>query len=211
MNSSDEVTQGPRRFGVAVLAIAVAVGLLLGYAVGWLVPRFTSPSDTSAEAGFARDMISHHSQAVEIGLIAFQQGTNGDVRQVGMDIATAQQGEIGAMQTWLRLWRLGPTGSQQAMAWMPEGPAALENGLMPGMATATQLNALRAAKGKDVDILFCQLMIRHHLGGIHMADGILTKTDEAEVRQLAGTMKAGQTKELTVLQNLLSDLGAKPL
>lgn len=202
---------GGRRFPTIVVALAVAVGLLLGLALGWLIPRLTTPGDDSAEAGFARDMSTHHAQAVEMGLLAYRNGENPDVRQLGYDIATAQQGEIGAMQTWLRNWRLNPTGTQPRMAWMPDGQQALENGLMPGMATPEQMNQLRNAKGKDFDILFCQLMLRHHLGGIHMVDGVLDQTSDGEVRRRAEIMKAGQSREITVLQNLLTDLGAKPL
>jgi len=202
---------GGRRFPTIVVALAVAVGLLLGLGLGWLIPRLSTPGDDSAEAGFARDMSTHHSQAVEMGLLAYRNGENPDVRQLGYDIATAQQGEIGAMQTWLRTWRLNPTGTQPRMAWMPDGQQALENGLMPGMATPEQMDQLRNAKGKDFDILFCQLMLRHHLGGIHMVDGVLDQTSDGEVRRRAEIMKAGQTREITVLQNLLTDLGAKPL
>jgi len=202
---------GGRRFPTIVVALAVAVGLLLGLGLGWLIPRLSTPGDDSAEAGFARDMSTHHSQAVEMGLLAYRNGENPDVRQLGYDIATAQQGEIGAMQTWLRTWRLNPTGTQPRMAWMPDGQQALENGLMPGMATPEQMDQLRNAKGKDFDILFCQLMIRHHLGGVHMAEAILKATDDPDVVTLATSIKEGQQKEINIFNNLLAQMGAKPL
>ena len=101
--------------------------------------RANPAATRSAEAGFARDMTTHHAQAVEMGLIAFDQGTDGEVRQIGGDIATGQQGEIGMMQTWLRAWGLDPTGSEPRMAWMPGGTEMVKNGLMPGMATPEQM------------------------------------------------------------------------
>jgi uncharacterized protein (DUF305 family) len=70
---------------------------------------------------------------------------------------------------------------------------------------------LHSATGKDVDILFCQLMLRHHLGGIHMIDGVLQQSHNATVRRLAQTMKLNQQGDIDVLQNLLKQLGAKPL
>jgi uncharacterized protein (DUF305 family) len=200
-----------RRFLALVGTAVLLVGVLIGLGIGWLVPRLTTPGDDSAEAGFARDMSGHHAQAVEMAMLAYRNGENPGVRQLGYDIATAQQGQIGAMQTWLRDWGLGPTGSRARMAWMPEGEQALENGLMPGMATPDQMERLRQAKGREFDVLFCQLMLRHHLGGIHMVDGVLAQTSDDEVRRVAEQMKVGQTKEITVLQNLLTDLNAKPL
>ncbi|MFI0796226.1 DUF305 domain-containing protein [Micromonospora rubida] len=189
-----------RRFGVLVVAAAVVVGLLLGYAGGLLTPKLTRPGDASAEAGFARDMTSHHAQAVEMGLIAFQRGTDPEVVSIGGDIATGQQGEIGTMQTWLRSWGLDPTGSQPRMAWMPDGEAAVRDGLMPGMATPEKLAALRAAQGRELDVLFLELMIDHHLGGIHMIDGILDVSDESDVVSTARTMKNTQQTDLTNLR-----------
>ena len=59
------------------------------------------------------------------------------------------------------------------MAWMPDGDGSVVNGLMPGMATPEEMTKLRAATGKDLDVLFLELMRQHHLGGIHMAQEIL--------------------------------------
>lgn len=39
---------------------------------------------------------------------------------------------------------------------------------MPGMATMAELDALAASRGPDAEILFLQLMERHHRGGIAM-------------------------------------------
>ncbi|MFI7605773.1 DUF305 domain-containing protein [Micromonospora sp. NPDC049366] len=194
-----------RRYGL--VAVAVVVGLLLGYAGGLLTPRLTRPGDASVEAGFARDMSAHHAQAVEMGLMAFQRATDPEVRGMGGDIATGQQGEIGTMQTWLRSWGLDPTGSQPRMAWMPEGMATVKDGLMPGMATPAEMEQLRAAQGREFDVLFLNMMIKHHLGGIHMIDGVLDASDEPDVVRTAQTMKNTQQTDLTNLRNALKRLG----
>ncbi|MFC4147046.1 DUF305 domain-containing protein [Micromonospora mangrovi] len=196
-----------RRFGALALAAAVVVGLLLGYAGGLLTPTFTRPGENSAEAGFARDMTTHHAQAVAMGLMAFQQGEDAEVRQIGGDIATGQQGEIGTMQTWLRSWGLDPTGEQPAMAWMPDGAGLVKNGLMPGMATPEQMAKLREARGRAFDVLFLQMMIQHHLGGIHMIQGILDEGHDDDVLAVAQVMKNTQQTDLTNLQAALKRLG----
>jgi uncharacterized protein (DUF305 family) len=197
----------PRRsFGVGVLALAVVVSLLLGLAVAIVFLRPDEPpGDTSAEAGFARDMITHHDQAVTMGMIAFQHAEDPEVRQLGYDIAMLQQGEIGMMHQWLLDWELSPTGSQPRMAWMDA--AMTEGGLMPGMATPDQLTELREAEGSEVDRLFLELMTYHHLGGIHMIDGVLDRTDNDDVIWLAELMRTGQQKELQVMQDLQDELG----
>nr|WP_246274617.1 DUF305 domain-containing protein [Phytohabitans houttuyneae] len=193
-----------RRFGTVVVALAVAVGLLLGYAAGWLTPTLTRPGDTSAEAGFARDMTTHHTQAVQMALVAFKYGQDDAVTQLGVDIATGQQGEIGIMQTWLREWRLDPTGSEPAMAWMPDGEKLVsEAGLMPGMATKDEIDKLEAARGHELDVLFLNLMMKHHLGGIHMVDAILDQSSDDQVTEAAQRMKNTQQGEIDNMRSIL--------
>jgi len=201
------------------IPLAVVVALMSGYAVGRAVSpdaqpvtsaaaQTPSPGDNSPDAGFARDMSSHHAQAVEMAMIAAARATDSDVRTLGYDIALTQENQIGIMQTWLTFWGLNPTSDTKPMAWMPEGTAALKNGLMPGMATQEQMQELRDAKGKQVDILFLKLILAHHLGGIHMVDGVLAQSQNTEVTSLAQNMKNGQQREVTVIQQLQKQVGA---
>lgn len=208
--TDDAIPPARRRLGGAGwLAAGVALGLLLGLIAGLLiVPTLTRPGEDSAEAGFARDMSTHHAQAVEMGMLAHQRASDSDVRTLGGDIALTQQAQIGMMQAWLREWKLGPTGSRPRMAWMPEGSAGLQDGLMPGMATDAERAQLRSSTGKAFDVLFLQLMIKHHLGGIHMAEEVLKLTDNAEVRRLAQGMVNNQRNEVAAFQQLLTKLGA---
>jgi uncharacterized protein (DUF305 family) len=191
--------------GAAVLLVA------LGFVAGLLTGRPSWPAEASAEAGFARDMSEHHGQAVEMAMIAYQKATLEEIRTVAGDIAITQQGQIGVMQTWLKTWGLGPNSSRAPMSWMPDGEAALDGNRMPGMATREEVGKLRSATGKEVDILFCQYMHRHHLGGIHMVDGVLKVTARPEVRELAEAMKRNQGFEVDLLEKILTSLGAKPL
>ena len=197
------------RIGLGVVAAVVVA--LVGFTTGLLATRPHYPGEGSAEVGFARDMSTHHGQAVEMGMIAYRNATLPDVRTLGGDIAITQQGQVGMMQQWLKEWGVGPNSTDPPMSWMPDGQRALVNNLMPGMATREEIAMLKAATGKDADILFLQYMLRHHLGGIHMVDGVLAQNPTPEVRELAETMKRNQSGEVTVMENLLKQLGAEPL
>ncbi|MGE5826816.1 MAG: DUF305 domain-containing protein [Micromonosporaceae bacterium] len=200
-----------QRYRMLAIALGVVVVLLIGYGAGLLTARPSHPGDASPEAGFARDMTEHHNQAVEMGMIAYQKASRADIRSLGADIAMTQKGQVGVMQTWLKDWGLSPNSTRTPMSWMPEGQRALDGNRMPGMATRDEVAKLNSATGVQVDILFCQYMLRHHIGGIHMVDGVLAQTDDPQIRELAQGMKDGQTKEIQVLRSLLEDLGAKPL
>lgn len=186
------------------LPVVLIVGLLLGAAIGYLLPRATTatPGDDSPEAGFARDMSTHHAQAVEMGMIAFARAADPDVRIMARDIALTQQGQIGMMQSWLQQWKLDPTGSTAPMAWMPDAAGSVRNGLMPGMATPAQIQELRTATGKAQDTLFLRLMVQHHLGGIHMAQEIVRVSDDDQVTDMAQIAIDSQQRELTDMRSL---------
>jgi uncharacterized protein (DUF305 family) len=196
------------RFGVGALIGVLVFGLVVGLAAGYLVPRLRTPGDDSAEAGFLRDMSTHHAQAVEMSMIAHANSTNPAVVTLAGDIALTQHGQINYMQAWLHDWHLSPTSSQPAMAWMPDSAGAVVNGLMPGMATPAQLDRLRKASGRDLDVQYLTLMRQHHLGGIHMAQEILKLSHNGDVTWLAQTMVTSQQGEITLIDNMLKQLGA---
>ncbi|MFC7490153.1 MULTISPECIES: DUF305 domain-containing protein [unclassified Knoellia] len=211
----EDPTTSPRSRGevVGLSVLAVVGSLLAGLVLGWaLFGRDGFPLDGSAEAGFARDMQTHHGQAVEMSLLVNDRSTDPTVRIMAKDIATSQQNQSGQMFAWLQLWGLSPTGSQPAMAWM-EGDhhgatsASGDAVAMPGMATAEDIANLTAARGVDADRIFLSLMIEHHRGGVEMADAVLARSDRAEVVTLARSMKLAQSSEITTMQQMLD---AKP-
>ena len=82
---------------------------------------------------------------------------------------------------------------------------------MPGMATSDQLRALRAASGEQMDVLFLQLMLRHHEGGVIMLQYASEHASVPEVRNLAAQMLSSQTSESEYLKQLLAARGGTPL
>ncbi|MEV4641649.1 DUF305 domain-containing protein [Actinoplanes sp. NPDC049548] len=198
---------GTRRSGAAWLALVLVIGLLLGAAGGFLGARHLGiPADDSPEAGFLRDMSTHHAQAVEMSMIEHANSANPQIVTLAGDIALTQHGQISTMKAQLRDWNLSLTGTRPPMAWMPDSQGAVRNGLMPGMATPEQLTALRKATGTDLDRQYLTLMRQHHLGGIHMAQAILDMSDDENVTGLAKTMVAGQQSEINLIDNLLAKL-----
>lgn len=185
--------------GLAALVIAVA---LAGYLLWRLWPE--TPGDGSAEAGFARDMSVHHAQAVEMALIVRDSTADEELRTLVIDIALTQQAQIGQMSGWLALWDLRPTGVELPMAWMGH-PV---DGLMPGMATAEEVRALRELPDDAAEVEFLRLMIAHHQSGVHMAEAIVARSDHEDVLHLANTMIAAQRYEIELMQEMLRARGA---
>jgi uncharacterized protein (DUF305 family) len=193
--------------GLVVGALAALLALAIGFGGGVWVAAPHYPGDSSVEAGFARDMITHHGQAVSMATTEYGATSNGALRQIAVDIALTQQAQIGMMSTWLDTWGLTPTSTAAPMSWMPDGgKALLVDGRMPGMATDAQITQLQTGQGNARDLLFCKLMIAHHLGGIHMVDAVLKQTDNSQVRALAQTIKESQQGEINALEQAQAKL-----
>ena len=216
-SAADEVTEPADRSaarwrGLSPLVVAILAGLLtlaIGFAAGVLVAQPDHPGHDSPEAGFARDMSLHHSQAVEMGMIAWQKAALEETRTLGYDIALTQQAQIGIMRGWLDKWDLPRTSAGKPMQWMEHGEHMLQpDGRMPGMASEEQMEALRNAEGEEVDRLFFELMITHHQAGVEMAEAVVKVTDDPEVKKLAQGMIDAQQYEIEVMQALLAKVSA---
>lgn len=212
----DEVPDRPsgrvlRLVLVAVIVLAVAAG---GTALGWHLGRsgrIATPSTTSVDAGFARDMSVHHQQAITMAIYERANSTNPDLRLLAYDIEDVQTFQEGEMQGWLNTWSLTATSSRPQMAWMAGHAHLAADGLMPGMATPSQMDELQKAHGKALDILFLQLMIHHHQGGITMAQYAAQHAKEAYVRAIAQNMYVIQNDEIVQMEQTLRSLGGTPL
>jgi uncharacterized protein (DUF305 family) len=162
----------------------------------------TIAGGTDVDAGFARDMGVHHAQAVEMAELVNGRTTDPEVGVMARDIALTQQYQIGEMRGWLDAWGLPPTSTDEPMAWMGM------SGPMPGLASDEELAALRDATGAEVDRLFVELMIRHHQGGVSMAEAARDHAEAPYVRQLASSIVDSQTAEVGTLEQIRERLGS---
>jgi uncharacterized protein (DUF305 family) len=206
---------GLRRTLLGVIAVAV---LVLAGTLGWVLGDHSSssPSSGSAKAsavdiGFAQDMATHHIQAVTMAGYERDFTSDSGLKVLATDIETSQNFQVGEFQGWLDQWGAS-RNNPHPMAWMGHQHMALgPNGLMPGMATPAQMNKLTSLHGRALDILFLQLMIHHHQGGLPMARYAVAHASDPSVRSLAGQIVAGQSAEIIAMEQTLRSLGGTPL
>lgn len=198
-------TAGRRGRTVLVAVLALVLGI-----VGTLVverARTSSVPDFGPDAGFARDMQTHHRQAVEMSFLVRDRSTDPGLRTLAFDIITSQQQQAGQMYGWLVQWGLPQTGPREPMAWAGGEHAAhaAAGRPMPGLATAEQMDELEAADGVEAERIFLRLMIEHHKGGVEMADAALALARTDEVLVLARAMATAQTAEITLMEQMLRE------
>ena len=90
-------------------------------------------------------------------------------------------------------------------------PGMQASSSMPGMASPSELATLYSLTGKPFDVMFLQLMIRHHQGGIEMAHYAETHARLATVRAAATAMRVEQAQDLAFMEPLLIAYGGKQL
>lgn len=208
----------PRAVLGAVAVVALAAGAALGLIAGGTVLRPAVAAEGSVDAGFARDMAVHHTQAVEMSVLVRDRSEDPAVRQLALDILLTQQHQAGQMFGWLATWGLPPTSSAEPMAWAEHGhggaaePPADEDHphAMPGLATAEQMQLLADADGAAADRLYLALMITHHEGGVEMAELAVDEADQPQVRRLAEAVVASQQAEIQLLEQMLAERGGAP-
>jgi uncharacterized protein (DUF305 family) len=183
----------------ALIAVVVLAGAWFLYQA-WPKP----PGDESADVNFLRDMVVHHDQAVTMALIIRDRTEDQSLHDISTDIVLTQTSQIGMMRGWIDRWDYTLVSKNPHMEWMGH-PV---DGLMPGMATPEEIEQLRTLPVTEAEVLFSQLMIRHHAAGIEMAQAALERVDDTETRRLAESIVAGQFAEIQALQEDLEERGA---
>lgn len=202
-----------------MFGLAMAAVLVIAVLAGSLVGSTSTPDADSVDVGFAHDMSVHHRQAVEMAAWERDNTRDPALKQLAYDIESTQNQQIGRMQGWLGLWEMPALPTGKHMTWMADDPSMAMAGhdmaggvdRMPGMATSDDLRRLRTTTGPAMDVVFLQLMLRHHQGGASMLQYGRDHAETAEVRNLADQMLTAQSAETQLMTSLLAQRGAKPL
>ena len=156
-----------------------------------------------------RDMITHHSQAVEMTAMISSHTENKDLRSLGARISSSQSDEIKFMRRWLAargepvsMTMPGMRDMNMPHHDMSRHPMAP----MPGMLTPEQMEALRKAKDAGFDHLFLTGMIQHHNGALTMVKDLFDTAgagQDAELFDFATDADNTQRAEIRVMQTML--------
>ena len=193
---------GVFRWAVPVITTMLAV-LLIGGCADAPVAAPPVPTTTAApapavvaavDADYARMMLGHHEQALELSALVPGRSSSPDVADLAFRIDRAQVEEVGQLQGFLRL------------RGAPSDPGAMTG--MPGMADAATLDRLRGLRGPAFDRLWLQTMTAHHEGALAMARRQLTQTggdqSTSPLAEFSRTLLVAQQAEIDRMTALLA-------
>ncbi|WP_442545689.1 DUF305 domain-containing protein [Arthrobacter sp. KN11-1C] len=147
----------------------------------------------AADAEFARMMIPHHAQAVQMSdVVLAKNGIPTQVTALAGRIKAAQGPEIEKMTGWLKDWN---------------EPAEMSGGhTMDGMVDTEDMTKLEAAQGREAARLFLTHMIAHHQGAVAMAQKEGADGKNADALKLGKDIVTAQEAEIKEMQGLLGTL-----
>ena len=177
--------------------------------------RATLPPSSPANVQFMQGMIMHHAQAVEMTALIESHTHNKELRALGARISHSQSDEMKFMKRWLAAREEPISHEMHEMPDMPGMDMSSHSmampGLMPGMLTPKQMEALRSARGAEFDHLFLTGMIQHHNGALIMVKDLFDTAgagQDAELFNFATDVDSGQRAEIRIMQTML---GEKPV
>lgn len=142
----------------------------------------------SADVAFARGMVPHHEQALEMADLVAARTENAHVIDLAKRISAAQRPEVDRMNGWLREWNAPVEASAHGHS---EAHGRVD------------LGDLADLDDTEFDRQWLSLMIQHHRGAVKMAREHLDAGTDPETRGLARDVVEQQEKEIAEMESLL--------
>ena len=140
-----------------------------------------------SEREFIEGMIPHHQEAIDTAReVLVRGGSTPEMQELAENIIVAQEAEIAAMKAWYRDWY---------------GVEYADNGeYMPMMRELENLS------GAELDRVFLEDMIGHHMGAIMMARSVQPYIEHDEMAELAQNIVSTQSAEIAQMRLLLREI-----
>ncbi len=141
----------------------------------------------TSERAFIEGMIPHHQEAIDTSREVLERGgTTAEIRVLAENIITTQELEVAEMKEWYEEWY---------------GEEYQNTGeYVPMMRDLSQLS------GAELDRVFLEDMIVHHMGAVMMAENIRPHIENDEMNQLTTVIIETQTEEIALMERMLTEL-----
>ena len=141
----------------------------------------------SSEREFVAGMIPHHQEAVDTASeVLTRGGSNDQIVVLATEIIAAQETEIALLKEWHLDWY---------------GEAYVEDDSYQPM-----MRDLSNLSGAELDRVFLEDMIPHHMGAIMMAQSVRPYIEHQEITDMADAIMETQSAEIELMQDLLTKL-----
>ena len=173
-------------FRIAAVALAVA---------GIAATSASAAGVSKTDEAFSRQMQAHHSMAIQMAMMATEEGEHKAIRTTARNIVKRQRHEIDRLMAIAERWGIAPSathGNTQTMEDLDTlGLTRKEAGMHRDMS-----GLHRAA---PFDRKFIDMMVPHHEGAMRMARAELKRGKVGELRAIARSILRMQGEEIRQL------------
>jgi uncharacterized protein (DUF305 family) len=144
---------------------------------------------------FADGMSKHHEDGIGMSRMAVEKAQSAEVRSIAQKMIDDQSREITQLQS---LRGEGPRTTMEEMHKMP--------GMEPHSKMQQNMARLEAARGREFDLAFTEIMAKHHAGGVKMSTHHLEHGQSPELKEIArhiATHQAAEREQLLAMHDRL--------
>src|SRR6185312_9183996 len=184
---------------VAAVCAALLAVMCLSSCAGASQQHSASAAQSTAEAdhndvdhSFARKMVTHHEQTVEMALMVTSNTKNQQVIDLANRIYGSQVSELQAFRSFLMKW-----SDAQGHDTAGQGVSAA------GMVAQSTIDKSKSMSGPEFDRLWLTSMIDHHRGAITMAQDEVAHGRNSDVIYLARSIITSEQPEIDQMNQML--------
>jgi uncharacterized protein (DUF305 family) len=148
--------------------------------------------DPTIDQTFIRHMLTHHEQGILLAEIAAEKASDPHLRALSKLMIASQRGEARILSHWWASWFVEPR----------QVCSAQERASMPGLLDAGEVARLESTEASSFDVLFLELMTRHHAGAVAMADAQLRGGSDPRLRIMAQAIRHEQQGEIALMHGV---------
>jgi uncharacterized protein (DUF305 family) len=149
----------------------------------------TRASFNDADVAFVQMMIPDHQMTAEMAAMAEKKADSKNLKTLATRMRKEQAGVVATLQGWLKAW--GKPASS--------GMAGME---MPGAMSDKDMAMLDSMSGMEFDMMFAEMMIKHHEGSMQMARDEQANGASTEAKAMAAEMLEKQQAEVKQLRKI---------
>lgn len=140
-----------------------------------------------ADVAFAQMMIPDHQMVAAMAALAEKKASSSDLKSLAAQMAKDNTASAATLQGWLKQWGKPAAGDMAGMT-------------MPGAMTSKDMDMLTSMSGMQFDMMFAQMMVKHHQGSLQMARDEAAKGASAEAKAMATDMVSTLSAQAKKLQ-----------
>ena len=144
-------------------------------------------SFNDTDVAFAQMMIPDHQMTAKMAKLAEKKAASKDLKNLAAQMRQDQSQAVAKLRDWLTAWGK---------------PASSDMAAMPGAMSDKDMDMLASMTGMQFDMMFAQMMIKHHEGSMRMARDEQAKGASADAKAIAAKMLKKQRAEVEQLRRI---------